>query len=327
MTAPWFLSQSRGVAQYRASEVHVGIFDRMYKPNGTRRGVVAIHGAGATADSATNPGNVVREIAAAGYPVLQCDLAAAQYNYQNWANDDHLDAIGDARDYLVNTFGAKDEPVLLFGNSMGGLGSCAWARANLADVLAAAIVVPVLDINYCYQQDAGNGLRAGIGNAWGRGVSTVAAGSNNVNTSTFAGSGTLNVASASAFPSSGTVYARTAGTNATITYTGKTATSLTGCTTVAGGGVLATGNPVWETTLPDLSTRSPVLMDGGLEGLPLHAWASDDDTIASNTAVCEAWDGAGSDYGVTSIGATGHQTTNLDPQEIIQFFDDHGGRT
>jgi len=54
-------------------------------------------------------------------------------------------------------------------------------------------------------------------------------------------SSTINVASTAGFPSSGTFYYVTAGQN--ITYTGKTATSFTGCT----GGtafVMHTGNPV-----------------------------------------------------------------------------------
>lgn len=75
-------------------------------------------------------------------------------------------------------------------------------------------------------------------------ATTVAAGSNGVNTSTFAGAGTLNVASAAAFPSAGTIIVATGGTPATITYTGTGGTTFTGCTTTAGGGVLATGGAV-----------------------------------------------------------------------------------
>ena len=78
---------------------------------------------------------------------------------------------------------------------------------------------------------------------------TVASGSNAVNISTFAGSGTLNVASTSAFASSGTinVYATPSGGAARafpITYTGKTGTTFTGCNSSGANAVLATSNVV-----------------------------------------------------------------------------------
>lgn len=80
----------------------------------------------------------------------------------------------------------------------------------------------------------------------GAGTTTIAAGSNGVNTSTFAGAGVLNVASGQLFPFSpgGTLLVATAGTPAVITYTNRTATTFTGCTTVSGGGVMATGGSV-----------------------------------------------------------------------------------
>lgn len=73
---------------------------------------------------------------------------------------------------------------------------------------------------------------------------TIASGSNTVNTSTFAGSGTLNVASTTGYPTSGTVYVETATSLATVTYTGTSGTTFTGCTTTAGGGVMSTGGMV-----------------------------------------------------------------------------------
>lgn len=99
----------------------------------------------------------------------------------------------------------------------------------------------------------GNG--SGFPGYWAEGVpaSTVAAGSNGVAVSTFAGAGTLNVATTLNWPAAGSISSAqgaivvtglTGGTGtATITYTGTTATSFTGCTTVSGSGTLATGNP------------------------------------------------------------------------------------
>jgi len=67
---------------------------------------------------------------------------------------------------------------------------------------------------------------------------TVASGSNGVAVTTFAGSGTLNVASTTGFPASGTLFAQTSNVGAAISYTGTTGTTFTGCTVLGGG----TGN-------------------------------------------------------------------------------------
>lgn len=150
-----------GVGQYRASERHVGWFDRSYVPNGTRRGIVWCHG------SLQNATSVRPEaFAAAGYPVITADLCAAAYSLRNWANDDHIDAIGDAVTYLTGTLGAKTDKVCLYGVSMGAAGALAWARANLSSVAACTVVLPVLDIDDIYQNDK-NSLRASIGTAYG----------------------------------------------------------------------------------------------------------------------------------------------------------------
>ena len=78
---------------------------------------------------------------------------------------------------------------------------------------------------------------------------TVAAGSNGVPLSSFTGSGVLNVnaaPSSNAYPSSGTLdIVLTDGSVGTVTYTGTSGNTFTGCTaTVIGSGDLATGNGV-----------------------------------------------------------------------------------
>jgi hypothetical protein len=85
--------------------------------------------------------------------------------------------------------------------------------------------------------------------AVGWGSTTVAAGSNGVAVSTFAGAGILNVVASSklaVFGGTSTVQVTglTGGTgSALITFTGTGTNTLTGCTTVIGSGTLATGNP------------------------------------------------------------------------------------
>lgn len=73
---------------------------------------------------------------------------------------------------------------------------------------------------------------------------TVAAGSNGVNTSTFVGTQSLSAASTTAFAPSGTLTVATGGTPATITYTSKNSTTFQNCTTTSGGGVLSTGGAI-----------------------------------------------------------------------------------
>jgi hypothetical protein len=75
---------------------------------------------------------------------------------------------------------------------------------------------------------------------------TVASGSNTVNVSTFAGAGTLNVASSASFASAGNVVVATSLAMATLSYTGKGTGTLTGVKTLGGAGTLSTGGVVGQ---------------------------------------------------------------------------------
>lgn len=78
---------------------------------------------------------------------------------------------------------------------------------------------------------------------------TVAVGSNGINVNTFTGTGTLNVASTQGFTSTGSLTVATSGGNATLAYTGLTATTFTGVNdTSATNGTLATGGNVAESS-------------------------------------------------------------------------------
>jgi len=77
-------------------------------------------------------------------------------------------------------------------------------------------------------------------------TTTVAAGSNGVNTNTFVGSQSLTVASTTSFPSSGVISINRGGTILTVAYTAKDATHFLNCTSVVGWptGVLVTADSV-----------------------------------------------------------------------------------
>jgi phage tail sheath gpL-like len=98
-----------------------------------------------------------------------------------------------------------------------------------------SLYIPALNETVTY-----TGIQQGVNTA------TVAVGSNAVNVSTFAGAGTLNVSSTASYPTAGSLYiAAGPAAGTTITYTGTTSTTFTGCTTLnAGAGVLATGNAI-----------------------------------------------------------------------------------
>lgn len=97
---------------------------------------------------------------------------------------------------------------------------------------------------------------------WAGANTTVAAGSNGVHTNTYAGSGTLNVADASNFGTTGTVMVAHVSPTvvSVITYTGKSATTLTGCTLVNGVDLtLATGDTVYNSNADITNPRWAII--------------------------------------------------------------------
>jgi hypothetical protein len=118
-------------------------------------------------------------------------------------------------------------------------------------------------------------------NAVGWAATTVAAGSNGVAVSTFAGAGTLNVAASTNMVVGPRVQVTglTGGTgSAIIAFTGTGSGTLTGCTTVAGSGTLNTNNPVTQNWTDQIITNAvnagqPVTRRGVAQG---HVFTSTD---------------------------------------------------
>jgi hypothetical protein len=113
----------------------------------------------------------------------------------------------------------------------------------------------------------GTGLATGGGGAGG-GISatTVAAGSNGGTITNIAswgtpGAGVLSVTAGANMPTSGTALVATSNTVATITYTGVSGNTLTGCAYVSGGtGTVATGGVVASTTAQNGGGGSAILL-------------------------------------------------------------------
>jgi hypothetical protein len=66
---------------------------------------------------------------------------------------------------------------------------------------------------------------------------------------------------------------------------------------------------------------------------PIKIWSSDNDYIASNTTVCQAWSASVASAGgnitpvVESLGAVGHTDATLPAAEVVAWFDANGGRS
>jgi hypothetical protein len=90
----------------------------------------------------------------------------------------------------------------------------------------------------------------------------ISSGSDGVNLSSFTGSGTLEVSSTVGYPTSGTLTVPTSAGNRTVTYSGMTTQSFTGCRS-SGAGVVTAGTNI----------SSPGAYFGtGLAGSALHVW-------------------------------------------------------
>ena len=128
--------------------------------------------------------------------------------------------------------------------------------------LGLAELTPYFTLN---TQDAGTLIVGAVNSVIGKRYATltvpnttVAAGSNGVDVTTFTGTQTLHVASTTGFPTAGYVVVAASAGNVTIVYTGTSGgNSFTGCTVATGGtGTLATGDSASE------GTGFPIAADG-----------------------------------------------------------------
>ena len=143
------------------------------------------------------------------------------------------------------------------GNPSVKLASTAWGSVGNQTLVQVGLTGATYTIDLA---------RGGVSESWtaealelfdlqytGTGPSTtIAAGSDTVNISTFAGAGTLNVLSTTGFPSTGTIRVATGSGVKVISYTGKGGTTFTGCDADGQSGVMSTGGAVntnqWSTS-------------------------------------------------------------------------------
>lgn len=136
---------SSGFGQYQAGENHLALVARQYRGDGTKRGVLFLHGRGGGYLDAMTPGiggEVCARLVNAGYPLLSCDLGGTV----TWGNDTAQARVTTALGYLRSQFGASSSSVYVVGASMGALLALNWTKANLASVKALALCVPITDL-------------------------------------------------------------------------------------------------------------------------------------------------------------------------------------
>lgn len=155
---------------YQAGEQGIILVPKKLPAAGTKRGVIVAHGylgdatlAYGTANLATYGGPAVT--AASGGPET-VGLAIDAGGAATWGNNASITAVGNAWTWLKaqTALGVKTDKVLLIGGSMGALPVLNWARQNLAQVAAIALIIPVLDLQDCHDNAAGrsqNGVNVG----------------------------------------------------------------------------------------------------------------------------------------------------------------------
>lgn len=146
------LSTEYGLGTYLANEGHLLIRTDSFDRDQGLRGIIAIHGHGASATVWT-PGNFVGDhalyLAKGGNLVLSIDAAGPA----TWANDACMSAIDSAFTYLTTTLGCLSDKVGVMGWSMGGLAAMNWLKRNPSKVTKVVVWAPGLNIDYFYDNN------------------------------------------------------------------------------------------------------------------------------------------------------------------------------
>lgn len=136
---------SYGVGQYRASESHTFIGNRLYALDSTKPPILVCPGRGQTSDNEVLTGwigDVVAALAEAGFPVLAADMGGTTSH----GNAASAAAVGDARTYANAPFGAKSGKVGLLGTSMGALPALRYYMDNPGNVACFCGGVPNVNL-------------------------------------------------------------------------------------------------------------------------------------------------------------------------------------
>jgi pimeloyl-ACP methyl ester carboxylesterase len=152
------------------SRVNAGEYDSWrlpddYRADGTRPGVLWVHGAGGTATAITKPDLVgqwkVASAIAAKYPTLCVDAAG-----ESWGNAASSASLLTAKNYLQATLGARAGGVFVVGVSMGGVIALNFEKANPGAVLGQVGLIPCTSMYEAGAGRPGFGFYAAINTAY-----------------------------------------------------------------------------------------------------------------------------------------------------------------
>lgn len=135
-----FFTSDRG-DRYSPNERSFLLANRLTPRNGTARGAIWCHGAGADADSVMFHPPAV-ELAKRGFLVLGVFAGGLRA----WGNDASQTAITAAVAWLRGAGGASADPVVMLGGSMGSATALAWAAAHPSDVAVVEVALPIADV-------------------------------------------------------------------------------------------------------------------------------------------------------------------------------------
>lgn len=116
--------------------------------NGTRKGVICLHGrsgdATQFADASQPPSAFVKALADAGMIVMSIDEGGPQ----GWSGPNVMTAVTNAYNWLVGAGGAAVGKVGIMGWSMGGLTALNWIKRNAAKCGPVWLWTPAADLDF-----------------------------------------------------------------------------------------------------------------------------------------------------------------------------------
>jgi pimeloyl-ACP methyl ester carboxylesterase len=246
------------IAEYSASyplDRSYRVHERNYGPGiGTKHCFIGMHGYGGRATQympalAAQPGyhtpTLVQQGGLVGYGIDHSQINAFGDPGAVWATDD-------AYTYLNGTFLMPTSKIMIQGWSMGGLTALNWALRNTSKIAGMILWNPLTDLRFTRDAAGSYTPTYSVGGAGATqglytaeintlyAASTTAVGAQTINNNVGAPV-TLNVTNAREFSDSltlgGASVAQATVTGVAFTYTGKTATTLTGCKSTTGSSI------------------------------------------------------------------------------------------
>lgn len=165
------------LGDYVASENSVFCTPRLWKPDGTKRGIIYCHGAAEAGWTVLGPSGTKNMEAALvrtlvdgyGFPLYSADLGLpgnGTTGAESWGNDNARTRVGQCRT-RIQALGAKSGKVILLTLSMGTLVALRYAYANPTLVAAIVAVLPVVDTDEMRLLNFGGNVRPAVDAAYG----------------------------------------------------------------------------------------------------------------------------------------------------------------